>query len=173
MVNEEVFASVIASVRNDGYEVNEALARTALAKVAASYRGNSIRFRTLFNCVLDDMGIVEKDAQRPYELVLGGYFNHRAVEKLKAKPELRKGPWMAQVLSVELNRVVFQVYPELKATVSVMPRAQRKSVLMMTDIKITSREVLSGSTFIGAETYRALMKQAIAILNARRVPVIA
>lgn len=98
--------------------------------------------------------------RKGYKCALGKYCNQFP----RVKPSRT---WIPQVLEASKTRVVFQVYPELKATFFPLPSAQHKMTLGWDDIRLT-REVLSGSAKIGENTFKKLKRQALAILNQHR-----
>jgi hypothetical protein len=120
--------------------------------------------KEFFEAVLDEVVLTfPEDVREGYKCALGKYFS--CFPRKKRVKEKWKPP---EVLEADSSRVVFQVYPELQATFFSVLSAASKEQLGWGDIGLT-REVLSGSPYIGDAMFVKLKKQALAILNDYRV----
>lgn len=161
----------ILSVVNEGHSVDYSVAEELIKRVYAMRTDGQTgkEFRALFDKAIEGLKIPD-DKKRGYELTLGRYFNARAVAAARKHPEKKKGPWIPQVLEADVEHVLLLVNPELKMDFKPLEKCREKPKLDWDDIR-HQRQPPTDNSDVPDSLFRIAKRQALAILNKRRVPV--
>jgi hypothetical protein len=163
------FKKTLQFLATQGLHPDESVATEAIARVSSIWTGSQ-PFRELFDPVIDQMieqGLLKTEDRRTYILVLGQYFNKQAMLARGNKISRNKNSWIPKVLEVEAGRVLIKVYPELNIEFYIPRTVSAEKALHWGDV-LCRKDVLSGSSFVGDNTFQSVKRQALAILERRR-----
>ncbi|MAJ97479.1 MAG: hypothetical protein CMI56_02605 [Parcubacteria group bacterium] len=158
------FEKAVASVENEERkrDPNFVIDRTLSAAIIDTMRklaggkqmGN--QFRQLRDSAMNEMGIDDLFEWYIQKLVIGRFFNPRAVRA-------KKRPQLCVVKEASADSVTIQVYPEISIVFGTKKNGHEKPD--WGDVVVIRREVESGSPFIGDHHFQRAKKTALAAMR--------
>ncbi|PCI89618.1 hypothetical protein COB18_03640 [Candidatus Kaiserbacteria bacterium] len=159
----EDFNAAVISVEQSGSIVDRKLAGKVIDIMYQLAGGKKMgnQFRTFRDNAMNEVGIDNLFEWDMCKLVVGRYFNPRAV----AAKRKRHKPFKMKITEASADKVEVQVYPELFL---VFKARRAQGFLQWGDVTVSGRIVLSGSYFVNDRHFHKAKNLAREAMNGRR-----